>query len=196
MGDTPTEVAAAVGGQAPIQAVVDRVVVQGGSINDLEAQNATLQEQLRAAEAAEQETQRTLNESLKASKQKLWESTVRSKVLHLNVLGYVAPAQVEAGLIEVLSLIPEDATVKGRPALDVALDCIKYGGALKLKGEVASIKEPVKPKQTDKDLHVLENGSRMTVTNVDTAVRARQLRAEGKNPDAALAQAIAERGEQ
>jgi len=56
--------------------------------------------------------------------------------------GYVVQPQIDMGLADALGLIPRSATVKDindkeRSAVDVIIDCLEFGGRLKLKLEVA-----------------------------------------------------------
>jgi len=166
------------------------IIVQAGSAAHLEAENAKLQADLEKSEAEHLAIQSALHTELESNKQKLRVNMIKTKVLNLQAVGYVAPAQVAAGLIEALAALPADAKVGEALAEDVILACLKFGGMIKLKGEIANIKETPK-KSTDPDIDVLEHsGARVTGGNV--ARRARELRKEGKAPDEAYALAVQE----
>ena len=117
------------------------VLVESGSIQDLEAVNKQLQADLLKANAEALDLKQLFNEQLSADAQTLKHTIISTKVQRLLADGFLVPAQVNFGLVEALAAIPDDAVIKieGKDIhpRDALLEILKHGGQLKLKGELA-----------------------------------------------------------
>jgi hypothetical protein len=182
--------------EKPVTPPAELHTVEAGSIPDLVRDNAELQAAKEKNDATALKYQTDLNIELRKKNEESRAIIIKAKVGSLVQVGYITPAQIKMGLIEALSFIPDKAVVvvgeDETPALDIVLECLKYGGMLKLKDEIPIPKKERKV-SSNPDLDILgKSGAR--VNNIGVAERARELRATGKSAVEALQMATIEAG--
>lgn len=122
------------------------ILVETESVDDLRGQNIRMAQEQAEIEERARLAEVKLRDRLKKDTIATKLTIIENTVANLRVDGYISPAQQNFGLAAALNYIPEDATVKladsnGKEievrAIDVILECLKMGGKLKLKGELA-----------------------------------------------------------
>lgn len=174
----------------------DPVTVQPESAAALRVENERLLAEMDRMNAQALAGETAHNAALKTERAEKRVSIIGARVYALQAAGFIAPAQVNFGLVQALTHIPDDAmvSIKGKdvPALDVILEVLKHGGQLKLKHEFAA--KPSVPgaeeEAQDADLDLLDS------QGMDTRVERKKreiLRAakEGEEPSAVELQVMA-----
>jgi hypothetical protein len=168
----------------------EQVLIQPESVSGLKAENAKLRIRTAELESRALRAEQEQNEALNAQLQEKRHSIIETTVYNLETAGYITAAQVNAGLAQALATIPDGAKIvvagKERLAFDIIIECLKHGGMLKLKGEVAPMKLDAAPSHTP-DLDRLEASGRH-ISGVDVARKARELRE--KDPKLSLEEAL------
>lgn len=157
------------------------------NVSALRQHNTDLETELEQVNERAREEQRKLTAEISARKLELQRQIVETRVKEMRVAGYIAPAQINLGLVDALMTIPEDAKVGETPALDIILEALRHGGKLRLREEIAAKAPEKKAAGADRDLDKLEE-SGVRVTGLDTARRVRELMRE--NPKLAHADAL------
>jgi hypothetical protein len=161
------------------------VVVEAGSSADLAKKNATIRAETELQEAETQAKLIRENVELRKTCDAARLEAINSEVRTMQAEGYIVKAQVDAGLVDALASIPDEAEVlvgdKKVKARDVIIGTLKFGGKLKLKHEIA---KDVLPDDTNDDLAKAE------AHGVKTDVERRRRQLMQDNPKMKYAEAL------
>jgi len=141
-------------------------------MSESEDQNARLRAALKKCELDKLEAAKVLNRMLKSDAARARSTEIRRKVMMLKASGHVSQRQLDAGLVEALTLIPKGSFVEGVSAVDVVLECLKAGGVFLMDAPLVGF-----------------SSADRRITGLDVAKRAAELREEGKGPEEAYLEA-------
>ena len=117
------------------------IVREVGSTEDLDKKTIEMRETKERREMEAQESLRKEYEELSEKAEVARKQSIRSEVRTMQAEGYITGAQVDMGLAEALSLLPDEPLIlvgnDERSALSILKNALKFGGKLKLKLEIA-----------------------------------------------------------